>query len=397
MKETKVVCPHCGKEIKIAEREHISIGIAIGKNSGLGTVVLPPADDNKPKSKAQLRIEAMKAIGIDTTGFFAMRGADGKEDKIASIVDGCIQEVDINDPIVNKIMSAGSLRNAHLFKQHVMAQMLHMLTRRTYDFRLREYVFDTNWHGKVTLDHFVMHFGCKGYDYCWKVLNDMLMRQSAMFRHKDTKCFKEDNLWYNRLLAVRMLEDYINQLSKIMDAKNVRKYKGKEYIRIKGAEKILPKKKSAYGYLFVSEKDTLMRELRKYLHTLTLEQDPIVLHHVVEKLYSVLPQLRLTDLRDGENVSIEVSKDFINAYKGYGAFFTMQNMILFHNCVVYLPGKHAGDTTKLNKTQSLAQLNKWAEEYKGEGYKMLGALKQFIRDNNFDIEAKMKEWENSRR
>lgn len=40
--ETKVVCPKCGAEMKIQENESLTIGISIGKDSGLGTVELPP-------------------------------------------------------------------------------------------------------------------------------------------------------------------------------------------------------------------------------------------------------------------------------------------------------------------------------------------------------------------
>ena len=36
--ETQVVCPKCGAEFAIAEKTHVTIGIAIGKDAGLGTI-----------------------------------------------------------------------------------------------------------------------------------------------------------------------------------------------------------------------------------------------------------------------------------------------------------------------------------------------------------------------
>ena len=47
---------------------------------------------------------------------------------------------------------------------------------------------------------------------------------------------------------------------------------------------------------------------------------------------------------------------------------------------------------KLSKEDSLKQLDKWAEEYKYEGYWLIGALKQLIIDNHFDVVGKQKEW-----
>lgn len=77
-KNTTVVCPKCGAEIAIADHQHVEIGIVVGKDSGLGTVKLPLADEQpkKPKSKAQLRIDAMRAAGMDVSKFFCMK--DGK-------------------------------------------------------------------------------------------------------------------------------------------------------------------------------------------------------------------------------------------------------------------------------------------------------------------------------
>lgn len=53
MKETKVVCPKCGAEMAIPEHESFAVGVAIGKDSGLGTVTLPLASENNsnPKNK----------------------------------------------------------------------------------------------------------------------------------------------------------------------------------------------------------------------------------------------------------------------------------------------------------------------------------------------------------
>lgn len=44
---TKVICQNCGAEIIIPNHEHNVAGVAIGKDSGLGTVVLPTIEGTK--------------------------------------------------------------------------------------------------------------------------------------------------------------------------------------------------------------------------------------------------------------------------------------------------------------------------------------------------------------
>ena len=79
---------------------------------------------------------------------------------------------------------------------------------------------------------------------------------------------------------------------------------------------------------------------------------------------------------------------WLDAYKGSGAFFTMQNMIRFHNCVII---DDNGKT--LSKNASLAFLNKKAKLYENrEGWRLIGMLKKMLDDNNIDVVAKMKEW-----
>lgn len=82
------------------------------------------------------------------------------------------------------------------------------------------------------------------------------------------------------------------------------------------------------------------------------------------------------------------SKAWIDAYKGAGAFYTMQNLIRFHNCTAI-----DDRGRRLDKYQSLAFLSAKAEEYKnGNGWRLLAALKKMLDDNGIDIKKKMAQW-----
>lgn len=94
--ETKVLCPGCGTEFAIADKEFAATGTVIGKNSDLGTVYPVVAGHNSPAGLpkgARERIEALRGAGVDVSCLFAMQGAEGGE-YIASNKDGKLTILD---------------------------------------------------------------------------------------------------------------------------------------------------------------------------------------------------------------------------------------------------------------------------------------------------------------
>ena len=83
---------------------------------------------------------------------------------------------------------------------------------------------------------------------------------------------------------------------------------------------------------------------------------------------------------------IPMSKYFIDAYKGAGAYFSMRNLILFHGCKIKASGE------MLSKDASIIHLDDVADKHHNEGWYMFGMLKQLLKDNNIDIEKKMQQW-----
>lgn len=74
--ETKVLCPGCGTEFAIADKEFAATGTVIGKNSDLGTVYPVVAGHNSPAGLpkgARERIEALRGAGVDVSCLFAMQ------------------------------------------------------------------------------------------------------------------------------------------------------------------------------------------------------------------------------------------------------------------------------------------------------------------------------------
>lgn len=386
---TKVVCPVCGAEIAIADHQHVTIGVVIGKDSGLGTVELPLEKENKKKTKAQLRIDAMKAAGMDVSRFFCMKDGNGEETVVAKQhEDGSCSIIEATDPIVQKIVDAGSLRNAHLFKQHVLAQVLKMMTK--YDYEnggLRR-----DYKGRFDMSYFTERMNYMNYAYSWQVVRDELKRQAAMERHGDTKSLTEDQRWYNKELVLAMFDHHHKLLQQLCNALRVRHHQGVEYIGLQGVEGLLVNKQSAPGYIYCYEIDRLLKAHEGFRKPLAQAKSILGLYIALMRYMDAARPGKLSyhasEIEKREDrVEIVPCEEWKNAYKGYGGYFSMQNLILFHGCRIIVDGKK-----KLSKDDSIKQLNEWANTHLDEGYWMLGALKQLIIDNGFNIERKRAEW-----
>lgn len=369
MKTNSIKCPKCGTQIQIN-------GVDVKMSAS-----------NK-NSKAAKRIEQMAAKGIDVSMFFAVKDFNGIENKVGMIIDNQVQILPEDDDIVMTIISGGTLRTSHLFKQHVLAKMFKMLTK--YNWRTNELKKD--WKGEYYdfNSHFTDNLKAMGYEYQWQVLDDELYRQRAMVKHDDMDSFKEDNHWYNKELAMEMFDDYYGQFLEMINKMQVRKYKGERYIKLYGADLLLGgDKRSKYGYLYTEE---LLPLKNKLLHLGKL----IANAGTISELYCAVSTFRISHVPLDQQASSykrynrfrpTQCKLWVDAYKGYGAYFSIKNLIQFHGCVFYFQ-----DKSHMDQQDSLNYLQTKTFECKCAGYELLGALKELLRDNNFDIEAKQKEW-----
>lgn len=358
-KETKVLCPECGTEFAIAKNEFTTMATVIGQDSGLGVVYPATVGRTAPAKlpeKAEERIEALRNAGVDVSCLFAMRGANGGE-CIASNKGGKLVVLDDNDPLFDIIISQGTVPNRRLFRRWVMAQMFHMLSET--DYRSREPL------GVTCMIHYL------GYEYQWKMLMNELYAQMKM-ENKDPESFIERNRWFNIDVVVTIAMDYTVQLKERVDALKVRKCKG------------IPYKRLGNRNIFVSDLHSkLYSPLNTAIARIRKAKNAAQLFDAAKKF---------SDMRIRMPHNTPQSKAWMDAFKGAGAFFTMQNLIRFHGCVAYDDRKK-----RLNKYQSLAFILAKAEEYKdGEGWRLLAVLKKMLKDNNIDIKKKMAEWHKSK-
>jgi hypothetical protein len=343
--ETKIVCPVCGAEFALPEHSHVATGIAIGKDSNLGTISPALANGKTPEGK----LEALRRAGVDVSNIFSITDAAGIS-KLARIEDGKIQEVPDNDPILANIMASGTIPNRRLFRRWVMSQVFHML---------------------ASYGGFTDALQQKGYQYQWEMLIEEL-RVQVKLAITDEENFVDRNRWFNKDIAVSMAKDYMMKLEEYLKNIRVRKCRRRPYVHLRGRNVFKDE---------ITEK--VVEPLNARIVTIEQASSPAELYHAVKSFYA---QVKTSYL----DHSIRMSADFKSAYKGAGAFFTMKNMILFHGCSMQSDSGKA-----LSRAGSMKKLYDKAAEYATEGWRLFGVMKKLIADNNIDIQAKMAEWRKS--
>lgn len=348
--QTKVACPKCGTEFAIPETTTLAVGIVIGSDSNLGTIHPEVA---KPKqSKADAKIEALRKAGVDVSNIFAIRGTQG-EDEVGRLVDGQFTVIPSDDPIFTAIRKSGTVPNRRLFRRWVMAQVFHMLTVKDY--------------GSKHPMGFTKALNAKGYKYSWNMVVEELRVQSKLYNN-DMENYLERNRWFDKDVVVEMAEDYINELQFVIEKLPHKRCKSVPYIHLQTKNIFLDdiNKKVIVPLMMV------MAKINKASTPLTLYRAAAAFSKLVRETYCYhnFPQ----------------SKAFKDAYKGAGAFFTMKNLIMFHDCTF----------PRMDCEKSLNYLNYLALHNKEciEGWKLFGIMKEFLADNKINIAAKQAEWRN---
>lgn len=323
--ESNVVCPNCGTEFTIG----------------------------KKRVSADERIEAMKNAGLDTSKFFSVTNPSGEEILMAW-KDGVPTAVDDDDPIIAAIMAKGTIPNRELFRRWVMSQMFHMMLFKSYGRRC---------------NGFTGALQCKGYKYQWKMIANEMRTQAKLFAKGDMDNFNERNIWFNKELVVTMMKDYLGKLQVEIDNRRTRKCKGVPYKRFGG-------------------RDVFVSDLNKKIYT------PIDLAickmRNVKRPSDLAKQLEnfVKGIETCLNWNTPQCKEWMDAYKGCGAYYTLKNMVLFHDVFIEWNGHVLKDKQALSRilvyTKACAQRH--------EGYRVLGWLKEILELNKINVAEKIKSW-----
>ena len=316
------------------------------------------------KTKAQMRLEALKAAGVDVSKYFPLG-----DDQLIKIENGAAVPVDMDDATIDEvgkqIVEGGYVSNWKLFRRWVMSQMFHMLR-------------DMDKNGR-TFNEVLQH---KGYEYQWRMLVNELYAQMKMAAHGDHENAGARNRWFGGFVAADMAYDYIKKLRKYVDNNLIYKVKKDAHGNVKKTYKHTCK---GNPYVRLQNDDIFVADLEKKVYA--------PLGNLARKMYDSNTYKEVYDAVHEFNKKrkhlawdTKQADAFITAYKGSGSYYTMRNLIMFHGARFMKNGR------KMSETDSLKELESKANLYDEDGWRMLGVLKQLIKDNNISVQGKILEW-----
>ena len=310
------------------------------------------------------RMEKLAEAGVETGKYFTVNLPDGlaknstitltiNENGEYTVVNANVAaNTNENDPIVTQIIKDGYVRNTKLHRRFVMAQMFQMLNYRTYDEKYEGYN------------------DCLRHRYGYQYTIDMMIeevRVLSKLEERDFETFKEREHFFDRNAVATVLEDYAVELEKYVEKVPVHKCKGVPYKKVKGIN-IFVDDLNKKLYMPVKSYATKIRNAKNY-----------------KAVYNILCDFKRNMVKLPWNTP--KSKAWVDAYKGAGAFYTLKNLVMFHDCGISTePYGHT-----LKGVSAVKYLNAMLDEYKGEYYRMFALMKKVIKDNNFDFKKRMEE------
>lgn len=302
------------------------------------------------------RMEKLNNAGINTSKYFTVDLDNGT--KIHLIIDENGQPVVVDkkaDSIEEQIITDGYVRNTKLHRRFVMAQMFQMLNYKSYD-RMYEGYTD-----------------CLNKRYGYQYTFDMMLEEVKVLgklEARDKETFDERKHFFTKEVVISVMSDYVEKLKKYVDSLPTKKCKGVPYKRIKG-------------------QDIFVEDLDKKIYRPMMTQ---ILNTKCTRSYSQLYVELKYFMKDMIKLPYETpkSKAWIDAFKGEGAYYTLKNLVMFHDCAIYT--HHYEDITVEHKgDRAVKYINKMLNEYQGEGWRMFALMKKVIKDNNINTKTHIAE------
>lgn len=302
------------------------------------------------------RMEKLSAAGINTSKYFTVDLDNGT--KIHLIIDENGNPVRVdkkeNDPIMEQIIEDGYVRNTKLHRRFVMAQMFQMLNYVSYDGQYSGY--------NDCLKRMY------GYDYTLKMMLEEV-RVLGKLEARDKETFEERVHFFNKNVVIAVMEDYLEKLEKYIENLPVHKCKGVPYKKIKG------------NNIFVADLNKkIFFTIRSYIGALKYARNYTEVYRVLAQFMNKRTFIKLP-------WDTAKSKDWLDAYKGEGAYYTCKNLIMYHGCKIYNAYGHPMYGEGSLSVGYMEVLNSKLFEYQGEGYRMFAFMKKLIADNGINTKT----------
>lgn len=281
------------------------------------------------------RIETLKKNGVDTNRFFTL------------VVNETIPagtriniSIDENEAIAKEILESGYVKNTKLHRRFVAAQYFRMLNSAD------------GWHDYLN----------RNYGYMYQF--DMMIEEVRVLKEiakSDMDTFNERAQFFTHAVVMQVLHDYRKDVIKYISELPRKSCKKVPYVYIKG-----------YGNVFIKDIDeNVLAPINAVIGRCGACVDYNALYSALVYFKSRMVKLPYYTKK---------SKAWVDAFQKEGAFYTLKNLIMFHDVNL----AYGGGVYNTQKS-SMNALNELVCNY--EGYKMHALLKKTIEVNNFNFAA----------
>ena len=313
---------------------------------------------NNRKNNKENRVAALKAAGMNTGKYFSISLPEGLQPgaKINITIDenGTPVLTSDEEALYDQVCTDGYVRNSKLHRRWVMAQMFRMLNYESYDGKKFGYDAYLN-------DNY-------GYMYQFDMILEEI-RVLGKLQERDTGEFNKRKRFFNDQVVVDLIKDYKTKLKKYIEKLPIRKCKGTPYKRICGKNIFV---EDIYQKVLIPFDNVAYN----VVYNMTPDTNYMKLYLVLKRLVKFVKQYKLS-------FDTPKCKEWKNAYKGAGSYYTLTNMVKFHNC-------KANGMYGLDGVYFIEMLTDQYGEA-GEYYKLFAFLKKTIEDNHFDFGLRMRE------
>lgn len=303
------------------------------------------------------RMNALKANGVNTSKYFSVNLDNGTTIHLIIDENGNPQVVNNNaneDPILNEIIKDGYVRNTKLYRRFVMAQMFQMLNYVSYDGYDRGYTACLN--------------RMYGYNYTMQMMLEEV-RVLSKLEVRDFESFTERVHFFDKATVAAVMEDYLKKLKDYINNLPNHKCKGVPYKKVKGVN------------IFVADLDKkIYMPIKNYILRVKYARN---YSEVYKALYGFMNKKTYIKLP----YNTQKSAAWIDAYKGAGSYYTLKNLVLFHNCHINVTSRY--DLGVGN--DAMTYLKAALDAYKGEYYRMFALMNKVLADNGINTQTYLAE------
>lgn len=307
----------------------------------------------KTMNNKETRMAALNNAGINTENFFNINMNIPVGANVQITIDGVPYEIKSsnNDAIVKQIMDEGYVYNPKTDGRWVAAQTFKLLNGSVYNYKTKQYEY--GWDACVRLGYTYM--------YQFEMMIDELHRLSKMERDHDVE-FEVLKNFFTKEVVIETCRQYVRQLKKYIENQPNRKHKGRPYVRL-----------NKYYNVHKDELNVkVYNRLEEAIFAIQHSENYAVLERCLREFVNIAPKL------PAETPKCSEWKD---AFKGNGAYKTLNNIIKHHGVVVQ--NYETGEI--LDRDGSLAYVESLVDTYKGQYWKLHELLKETIELNNFDL------------